>query len=117
MVPQLGKIIPGRSVYIAGPFSSDPAGNTVRACEVADTLRLEGYHPFVPHVACDWAAKSKQGGYEAAMDECMYWLAKCELVLRIPGDSPGADREVERARFLAIPVYFSIAEVIANERA
>jgi nucleoside 2-deoxyribosyltransferase len=99
-----------RRVYLAAPFSSDPAGNTARVVAVALDLRDAGFHPFVPHVACDWA--TARGGYEAAMRECMAWLDVCDALVRLPGHSPGADREVARARELGIPVFYAVADVI-----
>jgi hypothetical protein len=39
------------------------------------------------------------------------WLAKCDAVLRITGESPGADREVKEAMRLNIPVYLGIDQL------
>ena len=37
------------------------------------------------------------------------WLAKCDALLRLPGESVGADREIEEARRLGIPIFYGIA--------
>jgi hypothetical protein len=42
----------------------------------------------------------------------MEWLKSCDCVLRMSGDSPGADKEVMLAEVLAIPVYYSIEELL-----
>lgn len=39
------------------------------------------------------------------------WLLACDAVLRIPGDSAGADREVEMAKSANIPVYYTVEEL------
>jgi hypothetical protein len=45
------------------------------------------------------------------LDYDLNWLAKCDAVLRLPGASSGADREVEYAQKLGIPVFYSIEEI------
>jgi hypothetical protein len=62
----------------------------------------------------------------AAHEEFTYedWLALdfscisvCDALLRLDGDSKGADREVAYARSLGIPVYLSLDTLIACEPA
>lgn len=100
-----------RRIYVAGPFTSDPIGNTAQAVEAARELAAAGLHPFVPHVACEWAAELD--GYEGAMVECIAWVTVCDAVLRVPGASPGADREVAHARRRRMPVFYAVADVLA----
>ncbi|MNL86140.1 hypothetical protein D3C87_2147270 [compost metagenome] len=38
-------------------------------------------------------------------------LALCEAVLRLPGDSKGADNDVRIARERGIPVYYRLEDV------
>jgi len=40
------------------------------------------------------------------------WLAKCDAVLRLPGESKGADIEKDYALSLGIPVFFSIDDLL-----
>jgi 3-phosphoglycerate kinase len=40
-------------------------------------------------------------------------LQHCDAVLRLPGDSKGADEDVRVARERGLPVFFDIAEVPA----
>lgn len=42
-------------------------------------------------------------------------LKKCDAVLRIPGESKGADQDVEIAKQLGLKVYYSLDEVPATE--
>ncbi|GAG05287.1 unnamed protein product, partial [marine sediment metagenome] len=43
------------------------------------------------------------------------WLEVCDCVLRLPGESAGADLEVERAKELGIPVYLTPEQIWAVE--
>jgi len=42
----------------------------------------------------------------------MKWMLMCDAVLRIPGESPGADDEVDRATIEGIPVYYDIDDLL-----
>jgi hypothetical protein len=49
--------------------------------------------------------------YEFWLMQDLEWLAQCNAILRLPGDSPGADREVKRAEELELIVFRSIREI------
>lgn len=94
-----------RHVYIAGPYTQgDPVKNTRKALGVADYLQSLGFVPFVPHLSHFWHFLTPKP-YETWMEWDLAWLAKCDALVRLPGLSPGADREVDRARELGIPVF------------
>ena len=38
-------------------------------------------------------------------------LQRCDAVLRIPGESRGADQDVALARELGLPVYFDVNDI------
>lgn len=96
-------------VYIAGPLGA-PEGwedNKRRACKAADWVIRQGHVPFVPHLSTAWVAATDDAaarGHEEWMDWCLAWVSRCDVVLRVPGESPGADREVAHAVALGIPV-------------
>lgn len=95
-------------VYIAGPYSSpDPDLNTERAIPPFIKLIEEGFAPFLPHL-CITADRLSPHNYEFWMQYCFDQLRRCDALLRLPGDSPGADREVAFAEELGIPVYYSL---------
>ena len=50
-------------------------------------------------------------GYEQWMKLDLAWLDKCDALLRLPGESPGSDREVDAAKERGIPVYYSVRAV------
>lgn len=102
-------------VFIAGPYSASPTHGTRAASLAGDLLYEAGYDVSVPHLSL--------------MDDLItphdsdYWYKRtlrmvehCGLLLRLPGESTGADREVARAKELGIPVFRGTAEqfVAAN---
>lgn len=101
-------------VYIASPYTKgDVAVNVKRQLDMADELMTLGYCPFAPlyshfqHMAhprpyTDWIAIDLE------------WVPACDVVLRLDGDSSGADGEVAFARERGIPVVFSLGELLAT---
>lgn len=95
----------GKFVYIAGPMDhGDTALNIRRAILVADALLKEGHYPYVPHLDHFWHMICP-GTREQWLKLDMAFIAKCDCLLRIAGDSPGADLEVAEAQRLGVPVY------------
>ncbi len=95
-------------VYIAGPYSKgDVAINVRNAFEIANKLADLGYAPFVPHSTHFWHMLFPRP-YEFWLELDNQFLPTCNAVLRIPGESSGADKEVELANTLSIPVFISI---------
>lgn len=87
-------------VYVAGPYTGGNVNRNVRAALCVGTWILAAGHlPFVPHVCHFWDCMFP-GDYETWMRWDLGWLEQCDVVLRLPGVSPGADREVARAREL-----------------
>lgn len=94
-------------VYIAGPYSSEPGRHTHNAVKLADCLLSAGYVPFIPHLSHFWHTISPKK-YQAWLDYDFEWIPVCDALLRIAGDSPGADAEVEHANANLVPVYFAV---------
>ena len=97
-------------IYIAGPYSPDPEANTLAAIAAGDQLLRMGYVPFIPHLSHYWDAQHPHP-YDVWLDWCLEWVKCCDAVLRLPGESPGADVECELAYGLDIPVFHSIAQL------
>ncbi len=100
-----------KRIYIAGPIGANDDGRRARVESAvnagAELLRL-GFAPFVPHL---WAAACNADpllNYEQWMAYDFAFLDACDAVLRIPGHSPGADREVARAIERGIPVFHDV---------
>ena len=100
-------------VYVAGPYSSDPETNTRAAVEAGNAVLDLGHAPLVPHLSHYWHTLHGERPYEDWMRIDLSWLAVADVVLRLPGASPGADREVERARKHGVPVVWSPGELAA----
>jgi len=84
------------TVYVIGPYSKgEPGRNTIQALHVADRIAARGGVPFVPHLSHFWDMVHPHP-YEWWMGYVMVWLEKCDLVFRIPGESPGGDKEEAR---------------------
>lgn len=96
--------VPRVYVYIAGPYTvGDVAQNVRAAVSVANEVALLGAFPYVPHLSHFWHYLYTQPyTFWMAQDEA--WLEQCDLLYRLPGDSRGADAEVQRAQQLGIPV-------------
>lgn len=92
-------------VFISGPYTyPDPVINTRLICDAWHVLRNRGFIPFAPHLSLllhFHEPRDIQFWYDYDIDV----MKRCDIVLRIPGESAGADNEVKIARDLGIPVY------------
>lgn len=108
-------------VYVAGPYTSNPEFCTAAAIEVGNALLDAGHAPYVPHLAHYWETVHGARHYEDWMRIDLAWLAAADVVVRIPGESSGADREVALATELGIPVLVwtdsAVLSLLASERA
>lgn len=100
-----------KRVYIAGPMSKGKMSDNVRSgMTVAHELMELGYAPFTPHLT-HFLDVLKSQPYETWLECDFSWIRVCDALLRLPGESPGADREVALAEALGIPVFHSISEL------
>lgn len=101
-------------VYVAGPYTHGDTALNVRAAVLAGLqIQQAGHLAFVPHL-CHFAHYLVSMGYEAWMAIDLRMLRRCDVLLRLPGYSPGADREVELAKTLGMPMYESVAACLAD---
>lgn len=98
-------------IYVAGPYSKGNTAQHVRnAFEAADKLADRGFAPYIPHTNHFWQMifpRDKQYWLELDFE----YLAICDAVLRLPGESDGADQEEAFAAKKNIPVFFNIEDV------
>lgn len=114
-------------VLIAGPYRSgtgdDPdklAANLARLEAAAWPVFAAGHVPMIG----EWVALPVLRSAGATLgdelsEDVMYptaqrLLAHCDAVLRLPGDSTGADQDVAIARERGIPVYFRVEDIPAR---
>ena len=97
-------------VYIAGPYTTpDPITNARKAMKIGEAVMILGHTPFVPHLNVIWDFVTPMP-YDTWLDWDIKWLSKCDAMLRIPGESPGADIEEAYCVDNGIPVYHGIDE-------
>ena len=102
--------MPKPYVYVAGHITiGDRLSNIQNGCLVANALHRLGMIPFVPfpHELFHMLGKH---AYNTILRFDMAWIEHSDCLFRIPGESPGADKEVSRARRLEIPVLESQTE-------
>lgn len=99
-------------VYIAGPYTlGDVVANVRQALDAADEVLKVGHTPFVPHLNHFWHLVHP-GPYEQWIAWDAAWLPLCEALVRLPGESRGADGEVALAAKLGIPVFPRVADFL-----
>jgi len=98
-------------VYVAGPYSlGQPDENIRAATDAAEKLWHAGFIPFVPHWNFFWGFLYPKD-HKEWLCWCKAWLRECDFLLRLPGESAGADAEVEFAERLGLRVFGSIEEL------
>ena len=92
-------------VYIAGPYTTgDVVINVRNAIAAGQRVVDAGHTPFVPHLYHFWHHQIP-GDYGQWMRLDLEWLESCDALLRLPGESSGADREVAHAVGRGIRVF------------
>ena len=100
-------------LYLAGPMgdSNGLHHRVLNALDVARDLTKIGYAVFVPHLSFYRnILHPDEHTYEDWMDDDFTWIRACDVLYRMEGLSPGADREVAFAAVLNIPVIRSLEE-------
>lgn len=121
-----------KRVFISGPISrGDLCDNINQATAAFVALAKAGFAPLCPH----WSVYSKPaewttfrtrvvcvatagGNDEMARADWMAvdlpWVAVADAVLRLPGESAGADAEAAHATANSVPVFESIEALVAH---
>ncbi len=126
-------------IYTAGPIRKGNIWeNVAQADDAMLALMMAGFSVINPMLSC-WAGAASDENLEAIRCGCRPhplahggfrklgaepWLTmdlelvkRSDAVLRLPGESSGADGEVAHARSLGIPVFHSVDEVVEHFRA
>ena len=99
-------------IYVAGPYSIGSEAHNVRvALEAGEALLRRGYSPYVPHLNHLWHLVFPHS-YETWLALDAEYLKACDAVWRLPGESPGADKEVALAKARHIPVYYKLEDFL-----
>jgi hypothetical protein len=116
-------------ILIAGPYASGTNGdpdlmrrNLTTLEEAAWPIFQAGHIPMIG----EWVAlpiltsAGASGPSDPLAQQVMYptasrLLQHCDAVLRLPGESKGADQDVAIARERGLPVYTSLTEIPAGD--
>jgi hypothetical protein len=111
-------------ILIAGPYRSgtgdDPdkmAANLARLEAAAWPIFTAGHVPMIGEwVALPVLDSAGATVFDPLAEQVMYptaqrLLAHCDAVLRLPGDSAGADQDVAIARQRGLPVYYRLEDI------
>lgn len=111
-------------ILIAGPYRSGTDGDP--AAMAANLARLEaaawpifaaGHLPMIGEwVALPVLRSADAGPTDPLAEKVLYptaerLLDRCDALLRLPGDSHGADQDVAIAESRGLPVYHDISEI------
>ena len=101
-------------IYVAGPITTgDRMHNLRQAIDAAHTLAQHGFVPFVPHLADLWELVYPRS-YDDWLAYDRAWLVCCQGLLRLPGESFGANREVSLALEHAIPIFRDMPTLLGH---
>ena len=103
-------------VYVASPYTKGDVAENVRTNVLAcDELAEAGFVPFCPLLTHLWHLISPHS-IDFWYNYDLEWLTKCDAIIRLPGESAGADREVAAAQCLGLPVFHSVADFVRGNR-
>lgn len=101
-------------VYVASPYTlGDVAVNVKAQMEAADELMNLGFAPFVP-LYSHFQHMAYPRPYEDWIKFDKAWVLSCDALYRFGGESKGADGEVDLAKSVGIPVFYSIEDLIEH---
>ena len=101
-------------VYIASPYTKgDQIENVKRQIEVAHKLMDLGFAPYLP-LLCHFQHQVRPRSYEDWLRLDFEWIGACDILLRLEGESEGADKEVAYAEKLGIRVMYSLEELMTH---
>ena len=117
-------------IMICGPYTSGTGGDPVRIAanrERLESFALPIYDKGHLPVIGEWLALPiiRAAGGRDPMDEVFRkyqypvahrLLERCDAVLRIPGESRGADLDVECARRLGLQVFSDLADIPGHQQ-
>lgn len=111
-----------KRVYVAGPISLGDIYRNIRtAVEVGKVLMMSGFAPLVPHLNCfsdlttnEPVSCPNEFTHEELYDSDLSWVSVSDAVLRLPGESVGADMETALAKQLGIPVFTNVPDLVRH---
>lgn len=101
-------------VYIASPYTiGDVAVNVKRQLDCANELIELGFCPFAP-LYSHFQHMAHPQPYDTWVKLDVEWVQVCDCLLRLDGESKGADGEVKHALEYSKPVFYSVSELVEH---
>ena len=102
-------------IYIASPYTLGSQTENVRTqLDAFKFLITEGFTPFAPLLS-HFIELVHPMSWEKWLEWDFEWLGSCDYLLRLDGESKGADLEVAKAREMGIPVFYSFQELLKEK--
>jgi hypothetical protein len=105
------------TIYISGPYGNGDSAtpeqvevNIQQAINVSNCLLDAGFLVVCPHLS-HYQHKLQERPWSWWLAYDLTWLLKCQVVYRMPGESKGADMEVQFANLHNIPVFYQVADI------
>ena len=99
-------------VYVAGPYTKgDVCINVKKAIDIGEELIQKGFCPYIPHLT-HFQHLFHPHTWQEWLDLDFEWIKQCDYLLRISGESLGADKEVEFAKQNNITVVSSVNDLL-----
>lgn len=106
-------------IMVAGPYTSGAGSAMARARNLTamNTVALSLFRRgYLPVIGVNMALPMINSAGDAAFDEIMMPVSlelseRCDAILRIEGNSKGADAEVERFAARGCPIYHDLSDV------
>lgn len=101
-----------KKIYIASPYTiGDVAINVKRQIDAASQLIDLGFAPFWP-LHSHFLHMAHPKPYEKWIAVDLQWILSCDALLRLEGESKGADLEVQFSKQNRMPVFYSLEELV-----
>lgn len=91
------RVLHGLLVYVSSPYTQGDVGANVHVqLEAAHRIMDAGHIPLWP-LSSHYLHVHRPRQYDDWMNMDLVLVDRCDVLLRLTGDSPGGDREVQRA--------------------
>lgn len=101
-------------VYIASPYThGNTELNVQRSIDAAEAVAQRGHTVIAPLLSHFWHLRHPHP-WKFWMAQCLDLLTCADMLLRLDGESVGADIEVREAKAIGIPVVYRIEDIPDN---
>lgn len=98
-------------IYISGPITKGDQDHNFRQADEANKELIEaGFAPLNPMFSMKSAFANTIAHHEW-LDVDFAFIDCCEAVVRLPGESAGADAECDYARSIGVPVFEGVSNL------